>query len=161
MQHHHPTGHSRHIRRGIARRYRRHRRRGKSGFAAALAVLGPGILAGLSDDDPAGITTYSILGAQFGYSLLWVLAAATCVLIVFHMLALRLGVVTGKGFTAVIRERFGRHWAGTFAMLLVGANFGTICAEYAGIAAVASLAGIPPALVVIPSSIILSIVSFG
>ena len=50
-------------------------------------MVGPGILAGLSDDDPAGITTYSILGADYGYELLWVLALSTGALIIFHELA--------------------------------------------------------------------------
>ncbi len=59
--------------------------------AALLAVVGPGVLAGLSDDDPAGITTYSILGAKYGYELLWVLALSTAALIVFHELGVRLG----------------------------------------------------------------------
>jgi len=57
----------------------------------------PGLLAGLSDDDPAGITTYSVLGAQYGYELLWVLLLATVALIVFHDLGARMGVVTGRG----------------------------------------------------------------
>jgi len=75
------------------------------GLAALLAVVGPGILAGLSDDDPAGITTYSILGARYGYELLWVLALSTAALIVFHEVGVRLGVVTGKGLLALVRER--------------------------------------------------------
>ena len=68
--------------------------------AALLAVVGPGLLAGLSDDDPAGITTYSILGAEYGYQLLWVLPLSTAALIVFHELGARMGVVTGKGLLA-------------------------------------------------------------
>ena len=72
-----------------------------------FAVLGPGLLAGLSDDDPAGITTYSILGADYGYRLLWVLALSTVALIVFHELAARTGVVTGKGLMRLVRERYG------------------------------------------------------
>src|SRR6476646_1911535 len=75
--------------------------------AALLAVVGPGLLAGLSDDDPAGITTYSILGAKYGYQLLWVLALSTVALIVFHELGARMGVVTGKGLLALVRERYG------------------------------------------------------
>lgn len=55
--------------------------------------LGPGLLAGLSDDDPAGITTYAILGARYGYQLLWVLPLSTVALIVFHELGARMGVV--------------------------------------------------------------------
>src|SRR6187397_2720463 len=76
----------------------------KGSLAALLAVVGPGVLAGLSDDDPAGITTYSILGAKYGYELLWVLALSTAAMIVFHELAARMGVVTGKGLLALIRE---------------------------------------------------------
>ncbi len=69
----------------------RHRLLRAGGVAALLAVVGPGLLAGLSDDDPAGITTYSILGARYGYELLWVLALSTAALIVFHELGVRLG----------------------------------------------------------------------
>jgi Mn2+/Fe2+ NRAMP family transporter len=102
---------------------------------ALLAVVGPGLLAGLSDDDPAGITTYSILGADYGYALLWVLAISTLALIVFHELAVRTGVVTGKGLMRLVRERYGGR-AATFALsALVIANVGTICAELAGVAA--------------------------
>src|ERR671925_1578407 len=79
-----------------------------AGYAGALlAVVGPGVLAGLSDDDPAGITTYSILGAKYGYQLLWVLALSTAALIVFHELGARMGVVTGKGMARLVRERYG------------------------------------------------------
>ena len=83
--------------------------------AALLAVVGPGLLAGLSDDDPAGITTYSILGAKYGYELLWVLALSTAALIVFHELGVRLGIVTGKGLLTLVRERYGGRAAGARA----------------------------------------------
>jgi Mn2+/Fe2+ NRAMP family transporter len=76
-------------------------------MAALLAVVGPGLLAGLSDDDPAGITTYSILGADFGYRLLWVLLLSTVALIVFHELGPRMGCVTGRGLAGLIRGRYG------------------------------------------------------
>jgi NRAMP (natural resistance-associated macrophage protein)-like metal ion transporter len=105
------------------------------------AVVGPGLLAGLSDDDPAGITTYSILGAKYGYRLLWVLALSTVALIVFHLLGARMGVVTGKGLARLVRERYGpRPTALALASLLV-ANLGTTCAEFAGIAAGMELLG--------------------
>ena len=74
-------------------------------------MLGPGLLAGLSDDDPAGITTYSILGAKYGYELIWVLVVSTAALIVFHELGVRLGIVTGKGLLTLVRERYGRRAA--------------------------------------------------
>jgi Mn2+/Fe2+ NRAMP family transporter len=107
-------------------------------------VLGPGLLAGLSDDDPAGITTYSVLGADHGYRLLWIIPASTILLIQFHMMAVRIGAATGKGFVGIIRERWGHGW-GYFAVIaLLFANFGTICAEYAGISAAGSLIDVPP-----------------
>jgi len=104
-------------------------------LVALLAVLGPGLLAGLSDDDPAGITTYSILGADYGYELLWVLALSTAALIVFHELAARMGVVTGKGLMRLVRERYGPRATAIALSALVLANLGTICAELAGVAA--------------------------
>jgi Mn2+/Fe2+ NRAMP family transporter len=110
---------------------------------AFLAVLGPGLLAGLSDDDPAGITTYSILGAEYGYRLLWVIPLSTLLLICFHVLAVRIGAGSGKGFVGVVRHRWGRGWGHAAAAGLLLANFGTICAEYAGVAAAGSLIGIP------------------
>jgi NRAMP (natural resistance-associated macrophage protein)-like metal ion transporter len=105
------------------------------GLAALLAVVGPGVLAGLSDDDPAGITTYSILGAKYGYELIWVLVLSTAALIVFHELGVRLGIVTGKGLLTLVREHFGPRAAGLVLASLVIANTGTLCAEFAGVAA--------------------------
>src|SRR5690349_24153432 len=112
----------------------RHRPRAGS-LAIFAAVVGPGVLAGLSDDDPAGITTYSILGARYGYELLWVLAVSTAALIVFHELGARMGVVTGKGLVALVRERRGTRGALAVTAALVVANLGTTCAEFAGVAA--------------------------
>jgi NRAMP (natural resistance-associated macrophage protein)-like metal ion transporter len=110
-------------------------------LAALLAVVGPGLLAGLSDDDPAGITTYSILGAKYGYELLWVLSLSTAALIVFHELAVRLGIVTGKGLLTLVREHYGARAAALVLSALVIANTGTLCAEFAGVAAGADLLG--------------------
>ncbi|HVO54889.1 MAG TPA: Nramp family divalent metal transporter [Solirubrobacterales bacterium] len=105
------------------------------GLAALLAVVGPGVLAGLSDDDPAGIATYSILGARYGYELIWVLVLSTAALIVFHELGVRLGIVTGKGLLTLVRERYGMHAARLVLAALVLANLGTLCAEFAGVVA--------------------------
>lgn len=110
------------------------RRRGVA-FATLLGVLGPGVLAGLSDDDPAGITTYSVLGAGHGYRLLWVLLLSTVALVMFHSLAARMGVVTGQGLIGLVRERHGVRLAGGVLAALVVANIGTTCAEFAGVAA--------------------------
>jgi hypothetical protein len=100
-----------HRRRGIALHFARLRRAGSSAFIAFLSVLGPGLLAGLSDDDPAGITTYSVLGAEHGYRLLWIIPLSTLLLIHFHLIAVRIGAATGKGFVAAIRARWGHGWA--------------------------------------------------
>jgi len=132
-----------HVRRGIARRFTRLRTAGLGAFTAFLAVLGPGLLAGLSDDDPAGITTYSVLGTDHGYRLLWIIPASTVLLILFHLLAVRVGAATGKGFVGVIRSRWGHGFGYAAVVGLLFANFGTICAEYAGISAAGSLIGVP------------------
>ncbi|MGZ4268329.1 MAG: NRAMP family divalent metal transporter [Solirubrobacteraceae bacterium] len=116
--------------------------RARSGALALLAVVGPGLLAGLSDDDPAGITTYSILGAKFGYQLLWVLLISTAALILFHELGARMGVVTGQGLAGLIRQRYGVRTAAWGLLALVVANVGTTCAEFAGVAAALELAGV-------------------
>ena len=109
---------------------------------ALLAVVGPGVLAGLSDDDPAGITTYSILGADFGYRLLWTLLVSTAALVLFHELTVRLGIATGKGLVSVIRMRYGTKAGFSSAGFLVLANLGTTAAEMAGIAAGLEIAGV-------------------
>lgn len=102
---------------------------------ALTAVVGPGLLAGLSDDDPAGITTYSILGADHGYRLLWVLSLSIVALVLFQDLGARVGIATSQGLAGLVRQRFGARRAGIALGALVVANFGTTCAEFAGIAA--------------------------
>jgi Mn2+/Fe2+ NRAMP family transporter len=120
----------------VTRRFTRAR------FVALLGVLGPGLLAGLSDDDPAGITTYSQLGAGFGYQMLWVLTISTVALILFQQLGARIGVVTGQGLAGLIRQRYGARAASFAIIALLGANIGTTAAEFAGIAAGSELFGI-------------------
>jgi NRAMP (natural resistance-associated macrophage protein)-like metal ion transporter len=129
-------------------------------LGALLAVVGPGLLAGLSDDDPAGITTYSVLGADHGYQLLWVLLLSTIALILFHGLAARMGVVTGQGLIGLVRQRYGVRLGGGVLLALVVANVGTTCAEFAGIAAGFEIFGISryasvPAAAVIVSLLVL------
>ena len=114
----------------------------RSKLMLLVAVVGPGLLAGLSDDDPAGITTYSSLGAEYGYQLLWVLLLSTVALILFHDLAARMGVVTGQGLIGLIRERFGVRVAAMALTVLLVANLGTTAAEFAGIAAGFELFGV-------------------
>lgn len=107
-----------------------------------VSVVGPGLLAGLSDDDPAGITTYSVLGTEYGYQLLWVLLLSTVALIVFHDLGARMGVVTGQGLIGLVRDRFGPRPGGVAMGILLIANLGTTCAELAGVAAGFELFGV-------------------
>ena len=116
--------------------------RRRAGVAALVAVVGPGLLAGLSDDDPAGITTYSVLGARYGYQLLWVLLLSTVALVLFHDLASRMGVVTGQGLIGLVRQRFGVRTATAALAVLLVANIGTTAAEFAGIAAGFELFGV-------------------
>lgn len=104
-------------------------------LVAIAAVAGPGLLAGLSDDDAPGITTYSIMGADYGYRLLWVLGLSTLALIVFHEVGARIGLVTGQGLTGLIRDRYGVRAAAIAVLALVIANIGTTCGEFAGVAA--------------------------
>src|SRR5512132_4304773 len=126
------------------------RRHGRPAFGAAIrrfrlpafvAVFGPGLLAGLSDDDPAGIATYSIVGTRYGYELLWVLLLSVGALVVFHELGARLGLATGKGLVALVADSYGRRAALLVTGTLVVANAGTTCAEFAGVAAGLGLAG--------------------
>lgn len=117
-------------------------------IAALLAVMGPGIIAGLSDDDPAGITTYSVLGAKYGYQLLWVLVASTFALIIFQDLGARIGVVTRQGMIGLIRQKYGARSGTLSAGALILANIGTMTAEFAGIAAAGQLFGLSKYLTV-------------
>lgn len=125
-------------------------------ISAFLAVMGPGIIAGLSDDDPAGITTYSQLGAQFGYQLLWVLGISTIALILFQDLGARIGVVTRQGLIGLVRQKYGARSGLLSATVLVAANIGTMTAEFAGIAAAGSLFGISKYLTVPLAALLVS-----
>ena len=147
-----------HRRRGISLKFAQSRNAGKGALVAFLAVLGPGLLAGLSDDDPAGIATYSMLGADHGYRLLWIIPVSTVLLVYFHLVAVHIGAATGKGFVAVIRDRWGAKIGYLAVVGLLFANFGTICAEYAGISAAASLVGIPSWISTPAAGILISLV---
>ncbi|HUW88554.1 MAG TPA: divalent metal cation transporter [Candidatus Paceibacterota bacterium] len=111
-------------------------------ITALLAVMGPGMIAGLSDDDPAGITTYSQMGAKYGYRLLWVLVLSTLALILFQDLGARIGVVTRQGLIGLVRQKYGARSGVFSASSLILANIGTMTAEFAGIAAAGQLFGV-------------------
>ena len=115
---------------------------------AFLAVLGPGFITANVDNDPGGILTYSQAGAQFGYRLLWTLIPTTIALIVVQEMAARMGAVTGKGLSDLIREEFGLR-ATFFTMLVLGvADFGNIVAEFAGLASGMGIFGVSKYIVV-------------
>lgn len=118
-----------------------------------FAIIGPGIIAGNADNDAGGITTYSVAGANFGHSLLWVLLLTTFALAITQEIGARMGLVTGKGLGALIREKFGIRWT-TFVMAcLFISNIGTIAAEFAGIAAALSIFNVSK-IIAIPVAIV-------
>ena len=114
----------------------------RAALLAFLAVMGPGVIAGLSDDDPAGITTYSVLGAKYGYQMIWTLVVSTVALILFQDLGARIGVVTRQGLIGLIRQKYGARAGALSATALLFANLGTMSAEFAGIAAAGQLFGL-------------------
>jgi Mn2+/Fe2+ NRAMP family transporter len=99
-----------------------------------LAVIGPGFITANVDNDAGGIFTYSQAGAQFGYSLLWTMIPITIALVVVQEMAARMGAVTGKGLSDLIREEFGFRLTFIVMVTLVITNFGNVVAEFAGIA---------------------------
>jgi NRAMP (natural resistance-associated macrophage protein)-like metal ion transporter len=109
---------------------------------AFLAIFGPGFITANVDNDPGGILTYSQAGAKFGYALLWTLIPTTIALIIVQEMAARMGAVTGKGLSDLIREEFGFR-ATFFTMLILGiADFGNIISEFAGVGAGMGLFGV-------------------
>jgi len=126
-------------------------------LAGLAAVVGPGLLAGLSDDDPAGITTYSVLGTDYGYTFLWVLAVSTIALVLFQDLGARIGVVTGQGLAGLIRQRYGARAGVLSITALFVANVGTTTAEFAGIAAGGEIFGVPRVISVPVAAVLVSV----
>ena len=133
-----------------------------SGLWRWLAILGPGVLASVAGDDAGGIGTTSIVGARFGYELLWVLLLLTVSLAVVQEMAARLGAVTGRGLLDLVRERFGIGWALLAVTVIVVANAGVVATEFLGVAAAAELLGLSRSFSVPLSAIALwLLVQFG
>src|ERR1700736_372157 len=99
-----------------------------------FAVLGPGFITANVDNDAGGILTYSAAGAQYGYTLLWTMIPITLALIVVQEMCARMGVVTGKGLSDLIREEFGLRVTVVMMALLVIVNFTNVITEFSGIA---------------------------
>ncbi|HEX6129995.1 MAG TPA: Nramp family divalent metal transporter [Candidatus Limnocylindria bacterium] len=114
----------------------------RSGVIAFLAVLGPGLIAGLAGTDAGGIATYSVMGAETGLSLLWLLPITTVMLAVTLEMAARMGAVSGQGLGDLIRDEFGIRWTLVAMVVLLVANAATLVAEFAGVAAALEIFGI-------------------
>ncbi|VAX29686.1 Manganese transport protein MntH [hydrothermal vent metagenome] len=110
-------------------------------IALFFSVFGPGIITANIDNDASGITTYSVAGARFGYALLWTLLPTTVSLIVVQEMIARMGVVTGKGLSDLIRENFGVKVTFYMMLGLFAANLGTTIANLAGWAASMEMLG--------------------
>jgi NRAMP (natural resistance-associated macrophage protein)-like metal ion transporter len=106
-----------------------------------LSVVGPGIITANADNDVGGVLTYSQAGAQFGYTLLWLLIPVTLALVVTQEMCARMGVVTGKGLADLIRENFGVKVTFWVLVLFVTCDLGNTATEFAGIASVAPIFG--------------------
>jgi Mn2+/Fe2+ NRAMP family transporter len=106
-----------------------------------MSILGPGIITANIDNDASGITTYSVAGARFGYSLLWTLIPTTVALVVIQEMIARMGAVTGKGLSDLIRENYGVKATFFMMIALFTANFGTTVANFAGWAASMEILG--------------------
>ncbi len=114
----------------------------KNKILVFLAVLGPGIITANVDNDAGGITTYSVAGAHFGYSLLWTLIPITVALIVVQEMVARMGVVTGKTLADLIRENFGVRTTFFLMLSLLLADMGNTVAEFAGWASAMEIFGV-------------------
>src|SRR6187549_3111195 len=120
----------------------------KTRLGLFLAVVGPGLIAGAGGNDAGGIWTYSVAGARFGYSLLWAMIPTTVALIVVQEMAARMGAVTGKGLSDLIREEFGFRVTFFLMTVLVVTNFGNVMAEFAGVASSLELFGVSRYIIV-------------
>ena len=121
------------VRRTVARRKR---------LLAYVAILGPGMITANAGNDAGGIATFASVGAEFGYSLLWLLIPITIALGIVQEMCARMGAVTGKGLADLIRERFGVRWTALIMLALLIANAGVTVSEFVGIAAATELFGI-------------------
>ncbi len=111
---------------------------------ALLAIMGPGLIVMVGDNDAGGVATYAQAGQNYGSTLLWTLPLLVVVLIVAQEMVVRLGAVTGIGHGRLIKERFGRMWAGFAVVDLVILNFATLVTEFIGVGLALSYFGIRP-----------------
>src|ERR1041385_3331664 len=111
-------------------------------IAIFFAVIGPGFITAVVDNDSGGIFTYSAAGAKYGYLPLWTLLPITLLLIVTQEMCSRMGAVTGKGLSDLIREEFGLRTTFVMMAVLVLANLTNLMADFAGVASSLELFGV-------------------
>lgn len=107
-----------------------------------LAIIGPGLITASADNDAPGIATYSMAGSRYGYAFLWVLLWITLGEVLVQEMAARMGTVTGKGLTDLIREKYGVRLTVVVMLCLLVANLGTTAAQFAGVASSSELFGV-------------------
>ena len=122
------------VRRTVARRPR---------LFAYLAIVGPGVITAAAGNDAGGIATFASVGADYGYRLLWLLIPLTISLGIVQEMCARMGAVTGKGLSDLIREKFGVRWTAFMMLALLVANGGVTVSEFVGIAAALELLSVP------------------
>src|SRR5450631_4235981 len=131
----------------------------RSRALALLAIIGPGLIVMVGDNDAGGVATYSQAGQNYGTSLLWVLLLLVPVLIVNQEMVVRLGAVTGVGHARLIIERFGRFWGFFSVGDLFVLNFLTIVTEFIGVSLGARNFGLSPYVVVPPAALLLVVIT--
>jgi NRAMP (natural resistance-associated macrophage protein)-like metal ion transporter len=115
---------------------------GRKRLLAYISILGPGMITANAGNDAGGIATFASVGADFGYSLLWILIPIMISLGIVQEMCARMGAVTGKGLADLIRERFGVRWTALIMLALLVANAGVTVSEFVGIAAATELFGV-------------------
>jgi len=134
----------------LGRGGRTKRRLGRREILIFLTVLGPGLITAMVDNDAGGIATYSVAGARFGYEILWVLTFTAILLTMVQEMTVRMGMVTGKGLAALIRERFSLRLTAFIMFTLLATNFANTVSNFAGLAASMQLFHVPPWIAVPP-----------
>jgi Mn2+/Fe2+ NRAMP family transporter len=119
----------------------------ETGIKRVLRALGPGVTTGAADDDPSGVTTYSVVGAQFGTSFLWSALITWPLMGCVQMMCARIGMVTGMGLAGAMRQKFPRWVVGVIALALLIANTINIASDLSGMADAAQMLGAGPSRV--------------
>jgi NRAMP (natural resistance-associated macrophage protein)-like metal ion transporter len=139
----------------FGRKGRGERRLGRRELLIFLTVLGPGLITAMVDNDAGGIATYSMAGSRYGYELLWVLVVTAILLSLVQEMTVRMGMVTGKGLAALIRERFSLRLTAVIMLTLIITNLANTISNFAGLAASMQLFHIPPIIAVPPMAMLI------